>query len=444
MILSSGNSERNAVIFLQDGVPVRQLRYSEFEVFLDHICVIPEFSDTAARAVFIDINGGLKIVSAVFFLLKFDAAGYADPEWNIPLQLLASQADRGPDLGAGPIRLATRSRCPVSWHQDQLWDPPLTGAARPLDALVELVGENMLGMTEYDDLSEQSPPDRHGGGNPVRAQKPLAVSERQRVAERLMATRRKRAQVDDSHQQQLAQLHGRHRQQLQQLEHLVSGLQRRLSDEHRVSSQLKRSLDSQAENFTKMRQLISQQISKIEHGENLGEQLGEEFNSKLGAATADLEEALERKDVEIFYRDGDIKCLGDKIRELEQQKLVLQEEVAGSDFLRQMSEAGICYVASQPGAGEFRVPQEDIPVYLQSPLEYAARYCYVDLQLYRVWLEHDNKPVCGHPNEKGKHCGLPVHRVGSPATFEPGESDRCAQHKASSLTLRQVMGARGA
>jgi hypothetical protein len=86
------------------------------------------------------------------------------------------------------------------------------------------------------------------------------------------------------------------------------------------------------------------------------------------------------------------------------------------------------------------VPQEDIPAYLQSPLEYAARYCYVDIQLYRAWLEHDKRPVCSHRDDNDRPCGLPVHRVVSPATFEPGESDRCSQHKESSQTLRQVMG----
>ena len=105
-----------------------------------------------------------------------------------------------------------------------------------------------------------------------------------------------------------------------------------------------------------------------------------------------------------------------------------------------MNDAGICFVASQPGAGEFRVPQEDVPSYLQSPQDYAARYCYVDIQLYRDWVEHDNKPVCSHLADDGSRCALPVHRVSSPATFEPGESDRCSQHKTSSLTLRQVMG----
>ena len=445
MILSSGNSERTAVIFLKDGKPLRQLRYSEFEALLDHFCAIPEFASLAATAVYVDINGALKIISAVFFTIKFDSDGYTDPEWNIPLQLLATEGEPGPELGGGVIRLATRSRCPVSWHQDQLWDPPLTGDARPFDALVELVRENRLGLTEFDVEPEAVVPDVAEDGIPVLdtlAHKPipLQASERKRLAGKLMAVRAKTKGLKQQHQQQLAQVYGRHRQQMQQLEQAVSELQSRLNDEHQVSSQLKHSLDCQAEHFGKMRKLISQQISRIEDGESLGEQLGAEFNVKLDAATAELQEELERKNVEIFYRDGDIKCMGEKISALEQQKLALQEELAGSDILRQMNDAGICFVASQPGAGEFRVPQEDVPSYLQSPQDYAARYCYVDIQLYRDWVEHDNKPVCSHLADDGSRCALPVHRVSSPATFEPGESDRCSQHKTSSLTLRQVMG----
>lgn len=445
MILSSGSSERTAVIFLQDAKPVRQLRFSEFETLLDHFCAIPEFAGKAATAVFIDINGALKIVSAVFFTIKFDSDGYSDPEWNMPLQLLATEGEPGPNLGGGVIRLATRSRCPVSWHQDQLWDPPLTGEARPFDALVALVRENRLGLTEFEVEAEPTSLDMADDGIPVLdtlAYKPapLLANERKRLAGKLRAARRKTSRVKQEHQQQLAKVYGRHRQQMQQLEQAVSELQSRLSYEHQVSSQLKHSLDSQAEHFSNMRKLISQQISRIEDGESLGEQLGAEFNVKLDAATAELQEELERKNVEIFYRDGEIKCLGENISDLERQKLALQEELAGSDLLRQMSDAGIYYVASQPGAGEFRVPQEDVPSYLQSPQEYAARYCYVDIALYRSWAEHDNKPVCSHLADNGGRCALPVHRVSSPATFEPGESDRCSQHKTSSLTLRQVMG----
>lgn len=440
-MLSSEN-ERRAVFFFQDGRLIRQFRYAEFEAMLDQMGGVSELANTRAQAVYANVDGQLNILSAVFFTLDIDARGFADSNWNLPLALLASQGGAGPDLGVGPIKLVTYSRCPVSWHRDQLWDPPLRADPDPFEQLVETVRENRLGLPlSAVSATEAGPQTYKADAVPVLRDtgEDTAYSGRSRIARRLWAVRRQYADRRLSHQQETAQIHSRYRAQLQRLEHTSADLQRQVAEEQRVSSQLKQSLDAQAEHFAKMRQLISSQISKIEDGERLGEQLGEEFNVKLDAATAELQEALERKDVELFYRDGEIKSLGEKISELGQQKQELQQELAGSDFLAQLDSAGISFVAHQPGAGEFRVPREDIPAYLQSPEAYAANYCYVDLQHYRDWLAHDRKPVCCEPGADGQVCGLPVHRIASPATFESGESDRCSQHKTSSMTLRQVI-----
>jgi hypothetical protein len=230
---------------------------------------------------------------------------------------------------------------------------------------------------------------------------------------------------------------------LQALVKACAGLEEKLAQERRVNQHLKQSLDQQGEDFRKMRALISSQIAKIETGEQLGRQLGEEFDLRLGAATAELQEQLERKDLERASLDEEIARLGTVVEDLEQQKCRLQTKAAGGDFLNQMREAGISYVAQQPGAGEFKVPHEDIAAYLDSPQEYAARYCYVNLDLYRAWLSHHKQPRCSKALDSGRHCGLPVHRVDAPATFEPGESDRCSQHRESSLTISRLLNRAG-
>lgn len=441
-MLASVDNERCAVFILQNGAIVRQTRYSEFEALLDQVGTLPELSGNCAKAVYVEIDSQLAIAAAVFFQLSVDARGYADPEWNIPLSLLASQALPGPDLGAGPIRLATRSRCTVSWHQDQLWDPPLASDG-PFQELCQAVRDNRLGLsTAQPESSIPTLSEQHLQNTPG---KPTGVNaeERARVARRLWASRAKYRQLQAQQQQEMVQVHKRHRMQVQQLEGSTADLLRKITEEQHISAQLKQSLDAQAGHFGKMRQLISSQISKIEDGERLGEQLGDEFNVKLDAATAELQEALERKDVELFYRDGEIKCLGQTIAELQQQKAELEQRLAGGEFLGQMSAAGIRYVAQQPGAGEFQVPIEDIPTYLESPEDYAARYCYVDLELYRSWLAHHDRPVCSFQGDDSRVCAMPVHRIASPATFEPGEHDRCSQHKSSNMTLHQVIRTNG-
>jgi hypothetical protein len=213
----------------------------------------------------------------------------------------------------------------------------------------------------------------------------------------------------------------------------------RLAEERRVNEHLKQSLSNQTEAFQRLRGLISSQIGKIEHGEQLGEQLLEEFNLKLSAVTSELHGDMARKETQLQQRDEQIAQLGDEVERLERHNAELQGKVEGDEFLRRMSEAGISHVASQPGAGEFRVSAKDMVAYLASPVEYAARYCCVESGHYKAWLAHNERPVCRHLDSDGRRCELPVHRVDSPATFVVDESDCCSQHRSSSLALSRVM-----
>ena len=136
-----------AVMFFDEqGAICKQMFYAEFETLLDGLVKMPVFVDQQVRAAFVTINGQLQIRSAVFFYLDFDESGAPDSGWNIPLQQLAERAGRGPDLGGGPIRLACRSQCPVSWHQMHLWDPNLTSAGNHLALLRDAAIQNSLGI----------------------------------------------------------------------------------------------------------------------------------------------------------------------------------------------------------------------------------------------------------------------------------------------------------
>ena len=106
-----------AVMFFGDKGIRKAMFFAEFEALLDGVVNMPEFADQQLSAAYLLINPRLLIRSAVFFYLDFDEQGKADTGWNMPLRHLAERAGRGPDLGAGPIRLACRSQCPVSWHQ---------------------------------------------------------------------------------------------------------------------------------------------------------------------------------------------------------------------------------------------------------------------------------------------------------------------------------------
>ena len=114
-----------AVMFFNERGVCKEMLYAEFEALLDGVVNMPEYADQQMRVAYLLINPRLLVRAVVFFYLDFDERGAADKGWNIPLRHLADNAGRGPDLGAGPIRLACRSQCPVSWHQMHLWDPSL-------------------------------------------------------------------------------------------------------------------------------------------------------------------------------------------------------------------------------------------------------------------------------------------------------------------------------
>ncbi|HSB96576.1 MAG TPA: hypothetical protein VLC91_09015, partial [Spongiibacteraceae bacterium] len=128
-----------AVVFFDGDQLVKEMLQVEFEAVLDQVVGLPEFAEREIYACFLRINQRLQIVGAVFFLADFDARGYVDRSWNVPLQHLLDNAGRGPDLGGGRIRLACRSQCSVPWHARQLWDPVLEGENNSLRQMQQAV-----------------------------------------------------------------------------------------------------------------------------------------------------------------------------------------------------------------------------------------------------------------------------------------------------------------
>ena len=56
-----------------------------------------------------------------------------------------------PGPGAGPIRLACRSQCPVSWHQMHLWDRSLAPGKNDLVLVRDAAKRNALGLLVEED-----------------------------------------------------------------------------------------------------------------------------------------------------------------------------------------------------------------------------------------------------------------------------------------------------
>src|SRR5690625_6101944 len=74
-----------------------------------------------------------------------------------------------------------------------------------------------------------------------------------------------------------------------------------------------------------------------------------ELAARVQAATTELQERLDMREVELFYRHQQERNLKDEIARLkdENQSLVNQ---SGGQLLNKLSEAGITFVTYQPGA----------------------------------------------------------------------------------------------
>lgn len=103
----------------------RILSKDEFESLLDGEAPLSGFSGTVEMAQVVCTRLRM-IQSMVCFNLPLDNEGYCQENWHMPLQRLADTAARGPNLGAGRIRLACSSQCAISWHKDSLWEPSTT------------------------------------------------------------------------------------------------------------------------------------------------------------------------------------------------------------------------------------------------------------------------------------------------------------------------------
>lgn len=404
-----------AVVFFDRNRVVKEMLYMEFAAVLDQVVGIPEFADREIQACYLRINSRLAITGCVFFLIDFDPKGYVNRQWNVPLAHLLENAGRGPDLGAGRIRLSCRSQCSISWHQAQLWDPLLDGEDNSFRLLVRAVRRNRLGIPVEDDFESADAPT-------------LEPHSSARDDQRLRL-----ATLKSEYQEQVEQLHRRYRAQMARAEESIGTARQLLKDERGKSQQLQSRLAQQTQQFQELRQRWQHDLAAARNGDQQRENaLQEEFEVELKArveqATAELKEQLDTREVELFYREEQLGSLREEVTRLRQEREAMMQH-SGDRVLRRLAENGVTFVAYQPGVEHMPIPLADIPRYLESPLDYTAEHCFVTPDQYQEWLVHYELPVCTAALGDGGVCGEPVAKVERPNQFMPGESDRCAQHQ---------------
>ena len=310
-----------AVLFFNERGICKEMFYPEFEAMLDGVVNFAEFADRQMRAAYVLINPRLLIRSLVLFYLDFDEQGRADTGWNIPLRHLAEKAGRGPDLGAGPIRLACRSQCPVSWHQMHLWDPSLAPTQNDLVLLRDAVKRNNLGVLVEEDsapvelgrlqvASEDrwyAKPDAERE-EAARLAEQLEQEHRQKTAQLIKQQRLRISSMSQQHEDELAKFRLASDELAQSLQTQLQGLQQALHQQEELNASLKAQLAEQVNGFQTNREELAQQLRALEqHARSEADILRGQFEAELQAKVAAAGQApRRRKKVEVVdYQVGD-------------------------------------------------------------------------------------------------------------------------------------------
>lgn len=439
---SSKSDKYVAVFFMDDHKVTRQMLFSEFEALLDGYVGLSDMADKEAKAVYAVINKQLQVEALVFFLIYFDDEGRADPGWNIPIERLASISGSGPNLGGGAIRLSCRSQCSINWHQKELWDPDMTPSSNDLAAIRKAVDENRLGFQRV-------------VANEVPTLQPVAVKDEDIptiTATEDVATSKVSELDDQEHRVKLARLIKNQRLRIKTLESQKETQKETLTRQQSLESQAYKSKLQSMEQSVEKLKVINEQLQeklfkrneqymglqdKISTQTNHLSELEEKLKhaavaereglekQKLEAELVILKEQLDRREIELVYRQEKEDQLRSELEELKHSVEAAERE----SMMTKLKELEVVFVAYHAGAGHVTIPYSDIYRYVENPVGYVAAKCYVTEECYRKWLDHQESPVCSYQESGGELCGETLSSVSNPGDFELGISNRCKKHQ---------------
>lgn len=433
------------MLFGEHGIAAEML-YPEFQALLDNMVTMPHYADEQIRAAYVLINPRLLVRSLVLFYLDFDDKGQVDSGWNLDLRHLAEKAGTGPDLGAGPIRLACRSQCPVPWYQMHLWDPEQAPASNHFKMLREAVANNSLRLAvEIDTEAVLSPELLHVVAED-RWQNQAQIKELQRQAqERDKEQRYQAAQLikqqrlqirtlESTHTETLAKMRQHYDQRLAEGREGEKRLRQQLELLQRQNDELKAQWSQHASKIKEIRADVQGRMREMSEKEQqqldlLKSQYESELQMRLDSLKACHQEQLQAYERDLAGQHEKIQELSFEHERLQQviKDLTLQ---SGEQILQRLEEAGISFVALHPGAGHMSIPLADLDVYMENPQAYAAKQCLVTEEQYLEWLAHYETASCDAliPTTNTR-CGLPLERKSHPGKFVSGVSNRCSRHR---------------
>ncbi|MEP1216592.1 MAG: DNA repair protein [Marinobacter sp.] len=407
------NDGYSAVFFMDGSQVSRQMRASEFGAFLDGYVGLSDLADTDVKAVYVLMGTDLLVRSLVFFRIYFDEEGRADSHWNLPVEKLARKGAKGPDMGAGPIRLVCRSQCPKSANAEELWDPDMTPGSNHFQAIRRALEANSLKLRKVEPAPEENIPVL---GDESRSPEDLESSaDRVRLARVIREQRLRIKTLQSVHRDALSDIQRENRHEMQALRNEMAELQQKFERQKLSNEQLKKRLAERNEQYLSMQEQIAG-----------GDEQKQREEATTDAEVVLLREQLERRQRELELRD-------EKIVALDQENYELRNQTpTENSVMEHLQSHSVFLVAYHPGVGHITLPYDDIETYFRNPVAYAAERCGLNEPAYREWLEHYENPVCHHKHDDGSVCNEPVMRVSQPADFQAGIDDRCENHQPQS------------
>lgn len=492
LVTLSLSTVTDAIFFLHNGKVVKEMMLSEFDALLDGVFELEELKGKQVQAVHVQITDSLKIKGLVFFLVGFTPEGNVDADWNLPIHQLMQSAGRGPDLGAGAIRLVCKRQCTVPWHKESLWDPN----QKTFELLVKAVQANRLGVVESDEAWDagwedgfedvptvaptlspappvlmaeppvltptlvadddvpilEIPVAVSASGQGSAAASALSVVKKEFDAlkaatsvkiDRLQKERDALKEKIDSQSESIKKQAKDHlesisrdfKQDLEKKEMQIAALKAQLDNERKRYAELKEQHVEQAAGYNAEREELMDQLQKnqdVDSGKigELKEAFRKELNARVEAEVSKVNEFLAMREVELFYREEQISLLRNSVSQLKAEKQAILKD-SGSNILQALENNGVTFVAFHPGVGHVTLPVDDIGRYLDERTSYLADRCNVTPEEFAAWQEHYNNPVCHHSGRDGHICGKQVARVELVSQFRKGRSDMCDAHRAS-------------
>ncbi len=430
------------VFFGKEGV-CKELLYPELEAVLDGFVPMGEWAKTTQKAAYIEFNNEFVISAAVFFSVSFDERGGVDPSWNLPLTDMARTAAKGPDLGAGPIRLVCRSQCPVAYFKDWLWDPDLRPTSSHFGQIKKSLKRNRLGLHfKKNDEAENLPSGQFSNADAKRLELHLSQQFskryekefRDQMAQLLKEQRLRISTMSNEKDEVVKELRIEHLKKLESMQLLLEERDAQISDLEKRNQELKSTIDGQVQKIEGLREYFEHKLERAQGSDNnyvetVKAQHEAELDAKVEAATRELDDLLKMKELELSYHSEHEASLRDDIAKLRQENQDLLAN-SGDHLLEKLSRKGVNFVTYQLGAGHITIPYSDMPKFVENPNAFTAAYCGVSEKHYQLWLKHYQTPVCCALNEAGEMCCNDLPRIVNPEQFVPGESDLCEQHRA--------------